>query len=111
MFVPKIMYKFLINKKEQLFVIIISLFVTFLSSAKYFSQLLKVPENHVFVGMTHYYEDFFYYLDQFYQGAHGGWLTNNNFTTETLRPTFIYLNNIILGKIGGKTVNLILKFV
>jgi hypothetical protein len=95
------MYKFLINKKEQLFVVIISLFVTFLSSAKYFSQLLNVPKGHVFVGMSHYYEDFFYYLDQFYQGAHGGWLTHNNFTTETLRPTFIYLDNIILGKIGG----------
>lgn len=101
MFIPKIMYKFFINKKEQLFVVIISLFVTLLSSAKYFSQLLNVPKGNVFVGISHYYEDFFYYLDQFYQGAHGGWLTHNNFTTETLRPTFIYLNNIILGKIGG----------
>lgn len=48
-----------------------------------------------------YYEDFYYYLDQFYQGADGKWLTENNFTSENLQPTPIYISHIILGKIGG----------
>lgn len=101
MFLSKIIHKFLINKKEILLVIILALFVTFLSSARYFSELFQIPKNHVFIGMSHYYEDFYYYLDQFYQGAHGGWMTYNNFTTEALKPTALYFNNVLLGKIGG----------
>src|SRR3989338_11298403 len=101
MIFKNIIHKLFINKKELLLVLILSLFVTFISSAKYFSQILQIPKNQVYIGMSHYYEDFYYYLDQFYQGAHGGWLTYNNFATEPLKPTPIYFNNIILGKIGG----------
>jgi len=55
----------------------------------------------VFVGLTTYFEDFYYYLDQFYQGGHGNWLTENRFSFEQYPPTLIYFNNIIFGKIGG----------
>lgn len=87
--------------REVLAVIFFAGLVTILTTSRYFAQLLRKPDGYVFVGMTHYFEDFYYYLDQFYQGAHGGWLTVNNFTSEHFAPTLIYFNNIVLGKIGG----------
>lgn len=89
------------NYQEILAVLFISVFFTCISSAKYISQFIHKPNNSVFVGASHYYEDFYYYLDQFYQGADGKWLTENNFTSENLQPTPIYISHIILGKIGG----------
>jgi hypothetical protein len=86
---------------EIILVIFLALLMTFISTIAFFSQLYFKPSNHVFIGVTHYFEDFFYYLDQFYQGAHGSWLTVNNFTSEYLPPTLLYFDNIILGKIGG----------
>jgi len=91
----------IVRRKELLLVVFFALFVTFLSTSSYFAQRIRRPANHVFIGLPHYFEDYYYYLDQFYQGAHGGWLTLNNFTHEALPPTIVYLNNIILGKIGG----------
>lgn len=90
-----------IGTREWLVVIFICVAASLFSSAKYVSQLLSRPPGHVFVGMIQYHEDFYYYLDQFYQGAHGGWLTYNNFTTENLPPTLIYFNHILLGKLFG----------
>lgn len=95
------MKHFLLRNKELLIITICSLFVTFLSTSKYIYQFFQKPNDYVFVGLPQYFEDYYYYLDQFYQGAHGGWLTYNNFTTENLKPTLIYFNNVFLGKIGG----------
>lgn len=81
-----------------LFFVLISVFFT---SPKFFSQWMYRPDNHVFVGMTTYFEDFYYYLDQFYQGAHGNWLTENRFSIDRFPATFIYFPHILLGKIGG----------
>ena len=95
------MIKYFLEKKKTIFVVALIILVTILSSAKLFSQLYYLPPNHIFIGVTHFYADFFYYLDQFYQGAHGSWLTYNNFTTENFKNAFLYFNNILLGKIGG----------
>lgn len=86
---------------ETFFIISLALFGAVLSSANLFSRLLQAPANTIFVGMTHYYADFYYYLDQFYQGAHGKWLVINNFTSENFGQHLIYFNNVLLGKIGG----------
>lgn len=95
------MKKILWQKKELVFVLLLTAFVTFFTSAVYLNELIRLPPNHIFVGVTHYWEDFFYYLDQFYQGAHGGWLTVNNFTSELYPAVPFYFGHIILGKIGG----------
>jgi hypothetical protein len=87
--------------REIILVIFLALLITFITTIALFSQFYFRPPNHVFIGVTHYFEDYFYYLDQFYQGAHGGWLTVNNFTTENLTPSLLYFDNILLGKIGG----------
>lgn len=86
---------------EVLIVLGIVLSAMFLSTPRLVSQYMHRPSGSVFVGMTDYFEDFYYYLDQFYQGAHGKWLTENHFSIEHFSPTIIYFDNIMFGKIGG----------
>ncbi|MBI3955403.1 hypothetical protein HY338_03085 [Candidatus Gottesmanbacteria bacterium] len=62
---------------------------------------MRKPSNHVFVGMQGYFEDYYYYLDQFYQGKEGKWLTENRFSIERFPPTVIYFNHLLMGRIGG----------
>ena len=87
--------------KEIVLVITLSFLVTTISSTKLISQYLRRPPDHVFIGISHYWEDFYYYLDQFYQGAHGRWTIVNNFTSENFSPTIVYFDHLLLGKIGG----------
>lgn len=86
---------------ELTLVFFIILTAMFFTSPRLVSQYLHRPQGSVFIGMTTYFEDFYYYLDQFYQGGHGNWLTENRFSIEHFPPTLIYINNIIFGKIGG----------
>lgn len=86
---------------ELIAIFFIVLTAMFFTSPKLTSQYLHRPQGSVFVGMTAYFEDFYYYLDQFYQGGHGNWLTENRFSIEHFPSTLIYVNNIIFGKIGG----------
>lgn len=86
---------------EEIIVPIIALLVTVATTINFFYYLVKMPVNTVYVGMTHYFEDFFYYLDHFAQGALGNWLVYNNFTSERSPGTLNYLDNLIMGKIGG----------
>jgi hypothetical protein len=88
-------------KKEIIIVLAIGLFSTILASPKFTFQIWRVPKNSVFIGMTTYFEDFYYYLDQFYQGKQGNWLTENRFSIEHFPATFIYFNHLLLGRIGG----------
>ncbi len=81
--------------------IVVTLLAVYFTSPIYFSQLRYKPANHVFIGMTAYFEDFYYYMDQFYQGKEGNWLTRNRFAPERFPATIIYFNHILLGKIGG----------
>jgi hypothetical protein len=88
--------------KELLLVIILSLSALVITSSGLFSQYLNRPkERYVFVGVSHYWEDYFYYLDQFYQGSEGRVTTLNRFSIERFPPTLFYFNHIVLGKIGG----------
>lgn len=81
--------------------IFLAAFSTFFSSPKFTSQWWNRPKDHVFVGLTTYWEDFYYYLDQFHQGREGNWLTENRFAIERLPPTLLYFNHLLFGRIGG----------
>jgi len=59
------------------------------------------PPHAIYIGITHWYEDYFFYLSQLTQGAMGNWLVVNNFTTESLPPTISWTFNLLLGKIGA----------
>jgi len=89
------------RKIQTFIVVIIALIAVFFTSPKYFSQELYRPSGSVFIGMTGYFEDFYYYLDQFYQGKQGNWLTENRFSIERFPPTLVYFDNVLLGKLGG----------
>ncbi|OGG17213.1 hypothetical protein A3D78_00560 [Candidatus Gottesmanbacteria bacterium RIFCSPHIGHO2_02_FULL_39_14] len=86
---------------EFFLVLAISITSTILTTIALLSQYIQRPKDRIFIGMIHYWEDLYYYLDQFYQGAHGSWLTTNNFTTEKFPPTTIYFIHLLLGKLGG----------
>lgn len=86
---------------EYFIVIILSVASTIISTITLLSQYVRRPPDTIFIGIAHYWEDLYYYLDQFYQGAHGAWLTTNNFSIETFPPTTIYFINLLLGKLGG----------
>lgn len=59
------------------------------------------PPDRIFVGITHYYEDYFYYLSQVTQGATGSWLTKNLYTGEAIPGSLLWWPNLILGKVSG----------
>jgi hypothetical protein len=91
-------------RKKLIEIILIFAFTvvtTIITSVNYFSQWISRPPDRVFIGMTTYFEDFYYYLDQFYQGKEGRLLTLNRFSTEQFPATIVYMNHIFFGKIGG----------
>jgi hypothetical protein len=82
-------------------VIAISLALAVANSAMFFWGLFNQPPGTVYLGTVHYWEDYFFYLNHFFQGAHGGWLTVNRYTPEPTPPGIIYWCNVLLGKLGG----------
>ncbi len=89
------------KNSERVLVVCISVFATFITSIQLFAQLLRKPNDSVFVGLPLYWEDYYFYLDQFFQGAHGQWLVTNKFSVEHQTPSLLYFFNLLLGKIGG----------
>jgi len=81
--------------------VIVSIFMALLNSIIFITGLINRPAGSVFLGTIHYYEDYFFYLNHFFQGAHGAILTANRFTPENTPMTLIYWSNILMGKIGG----------
>lgn len=81
-----------------IFFAVLSLFLT---SPHLTSQYFYRPKDHVFIGLSGYYEDFYYYLDQFNQGREGRLINENRFTIERFPPTFLYFNHLLFGRLGG----------
>ncbi len=77
------------------------LFLSSLNSINFFSGVINTKPGEVYLGTTHYYEDYFFYLNHFTQAAHGAWLTANRYTTEAISPSIMFWPNILLGKLGG----------
>ncbi|MBI3981170.1 hypothetical protein HY345_04185 [Candidatus Microgenomates bacterium] len=90
-----------VSLRELLLVILYSSAATIFTTINFFSQLLNIPPGRTFIGMTHYWIDFYYYLDQFWQGAHNSFSVINKFTPEYYPPMFGYVNHLVLGKIGS----------
>lgn len=86
---------------EIALLILLSFGIVFFTSPKLSFRFMRQPSNHTFIGMPGYFEDYYYYLDQFYQGKEGKWLTENRFSIERFPPTHIYFNHLLMGRIGG----------
>jgi hypothetical protein len=82
-------------------VIIVAITLAITNSISFFIGIIYQPASSIYLGTIHYYEDYFFYLNHFFQGAHGGWLTVSRYTGEATPLTIVYWCNILLGKIGG----------
>lgn len=91
-----------INTIEILIYIFFAFLALFFTTPHLTSEYIHKPDDSVLVGLPAYFEDYYYYLDQFYQGSQGKWLTENHFSIERFPPKLIYFNNLLLGNIGGK---------
>lgn len=79
----------------------VTILLTLANSSNFLAGVLGTKLGEVYLGTTHYYEDYFLYLNQFFQGAHGGWLTLNRYTTESTPASILFWPNVLLGKLGG----------
>lgn len=86
---------------EKLIISGVILLFTLLNTWQVIYFFLTRTSNIVFIGISHYYEDYFYYLSIVAQGARGSLLTRNMYTTENIEPVAMWLPNLILGKVGN----------
>ncbi len=88
-------------KKLWILIILISAAVALLNSANFFFGLIQQPPGAVYLGTIHYWEDYFFYLNHFFQGAHGAMLVVNRYTSEAIPPNLNYWSSLVMGAIGG----------
>ncbi|MFC1647297.1 hypothetical protein ACFL1A_03355 [Patescibacteria group bacterium] len=92
-------------KPSKLIEPIIVIFIILAASVANFWHIIwhyfnRLP-NTVFVGISHFHEDYFYYLTQVTQGAQGSWMIKNLYTTEAIPASPLWFTNIFIGKIAG----------
>ncbi len=85
----------------MLLVILLILSATVANMSAFIAQIAAQPSNTVYLGTIHYWEDYFFLLNHFFQGAHGQWLAVNQLTHDIPGTTIIYWSNVLMGKIGG----------
>lgn len=86
---------------EVLLVSITAILLTLTNAIGVFVGLGSRPPNTVYLGTIHYWEDYFLYVNHFFQGAHGAWLTANRYTSEITPPSILYWTDVWMGKFGG----------
>lgn len=86
---------------EVFLVFIVALLLTLTNSIGFFVGLGNRPPNTVYLGTIHYFEDYFLYVNHFFQGAHGAFLTANRYTSEVTPPSILYWTDVWMGKFGG----------
>lgn len=79
----------------------VSILLTLANSGNFLFGLINTKPGEVYLGTSHYWEDYFLYVSQFFQGAHGGWLTKNPYTSQPTPGSFLFWPNVMLGKLGG----------
>ena len=56
-----------------------------------------------FIGIAHYFADYFLYVSQMAQGARGSWMwATHQFTNEPMPSTWIYWFNVTVGHLGSR---------
>jgi len=89
------------DKKEFIIVCLISVSLAICANFTYFFLVFQTPPGYISLGITSYWQDYFYYLSQVVQGAHGAILNNNLYTSELTTPTLLYWCNLLYGRIGN----------
>ncbi len=88
------------SRAEWLVVGIIAIAMSTLNQLHVILEWFKNPADRFFIGITHFFADFFLYAAQMKQGAGGSLLYYHRFTNELIPPTWIYWFNNMLGFIG-----------
>jgi hypothetical protein len=83
---------------EPVIVSVIILIASVTNMWHVFYYALHRTPNTIFIGISHYYQDYFYYLSQVTQGARGAWMVKNLYTTENIPASPLWLTNILIGK-------------
>lgn len=86
---------------EPCFVIIISILAGLSANLTYLLYASNTPKHTVNLGVTHYWDDYMFYIAQFFQGAHGSLVDRYPFTEEYLAPTINRWSNMLFGAIGS----------
>lgn len=88
------------KQKEWITVILGTIVFSLLNISHVIYWAFRKPPNTIFIGITHLYEDYFYYLSQLTQGATGNWHLINKFTLEDIPMGYNWLFNLLLGKLS-----------
>lgn len=86
--------------RELITITLITLLASIGNLFQVFYYFFKRPPNTIYIGITHWYEDYFYYLSQLKQGAMGNWLVVNKFTTEPIPASLNWFVDLFIGKVG-----------
>jgi len=74
-----------------------------LNFAHVFDGFFHIPGNTIYLGISHWYEDYLYYVSQVTQGMTGKNLVVNLYSPDTIPPSINWYFNMLLGKITGFT--------
>lgn len=87
---------------EKIYLVAISLFVVIANSWHVISEWLINDPSRYFVGIAHYYSDYFLYSSYIAQGARGAWVhAYHMYTNEPLRAFWYYWMYVALGHVGS----------
>lgn len=92
--------KKIVEHLEWFIVLGIATFVSILNLLPVIKEWLKNPPDRYFVGITHFFADYFLYIAQMKQGAAGSLLYFHSFTGEPVPPTWLYWFERVLGFLG-----------
>lgn len=85
----------------RILIFIFAFVITLLNSVGFLFGIFNRPSDTVYLGTIHYFEDYFLYINHFFQGAHGAYLTINRYTSETTPVSILYWTDVLMGKLGG----------
>ena len=85
------------NNRMWLIVLGLALFFSSLNLFHVFYYATRIPTNAIFMGISHWYEDYFFYLSLLTQGQMGAFHLTNLYTTEPVPIGINWSINLALG--------------
>jgi hypothetical protein len=85
---------------EFIFVFLGSCLVGIGTLLYYFISVWTMPPGYVYIGATHYWADYLFYVSQFIQGAHGRIVETNLYTENQTISIMAHWSNVMFGAIG-----------
>lgn len=77
-----------------------SFFVSVGTLLYYFISVRMIPAGYVYIGVTHYWTDYLFYVSQFIQGAHGRIVETNLYTENQAISIMAHWPNVLFGMLG-----------